>query len=114
MTSAIIIGFVKRCLRAYPYAKIAAKELASLDEQLDSISSRRKRKRHTKKVQKYLEEEFTPRLKKLTRTEGRVLIKLLHRETGTSTFDLIKEYRSGWKAFWANTTANLFKMSLKD
>ncbi len=106
--------FRKKVLRAYPYAKIAAKELASLDEQLDSISSRRKRKRHTKKVQKYLEEEFTPRLKKLTRTEGRVLIKLLHRETGTSTFDLIKEYRSGWKAFWANTTANLFKMSLKD
>lgn len=106
--------FRKKVLRAYPYAKIAAKELSILDVQLDSISSKRKRRKHTKKVQKYLEEEFTPQLKKLTRTEGRVLIKLLHRETGTNTFNLIKEYRSGWKAFWANTTANLFKMSLKD
>ena len=106
--------FRKKVLRAYPYAKIAAKELALLDEQLDSITSRRKRKKHTKRVQKYLEEEFTPQLKKLTKTEGRVLIKLLHRETGSVTFDLIKEYRSGWKAFWYNTTANLFKMSLKD
>lgn len=106
--------FRKKVLRAYPYAKIAAKELSVLDVQLDSITSKRKRRKHIKKVQKYLEEEFTPQLKKLTRTEGRVLIKLLHRETGTNTFNLIKEYRSGWKAFWANTTANLFKMSLKD
>jgi hypothetical protein len=106
--------FRKKVLRAYPYAKIAANELAVLDEQLNSITSRRKRKRYTKKVQKYLAEEFTPQLKKLTKTEGRVLIKLLHRETGSVTFDLIKEYRSGWKAFWYNTTANLFKMSLKD
>lgn len=106
--------FRKKVLRAYPYAKIAAKELEQLDEQLDAISSRRKKKRHIKKIQKYLEEEFTPQLKKLTRTEGRVLIKLLHRETGSVTFDLIKEYRSGWKAFWYNTTANVFKMSLKD
>ena len=106
--------FRKKVLRAYPYAKIAANELSLLDEQLDTISSKRKKKKHIKKIQKYLEEEFTPRLKKLTRTEGRVLIKLLHRETGSVTFDLIKEYRSGWKAFWYNTTANLFKMSLKD
>lgn len=106
--------FRKKVLRAYPYAKIAAQELSALDVQLDSISSKRKKKKHTKKVQKYLEEEFTPKLKKLTKTEGRVLIKLLHRETGSVTFDLIKEYRSGWKAFWYNTTANLFKMSLKD
>lgn len=106
--------FRKKVLRAYPYAKIASEELLKLNKELDSISSKRKRKKHTKKVQKYLEKEFTPQLKKLTRTEGRVLIKLMHRETGKVTYDLVKEYRSGWKAFWYNTTANLFKMSLKD
>ncbi len=106
--------FRKKVLKAYPYSKIASDELLKLSSKLDSISSRRKKKRYTKEVQKYLEQEFTPQLKKLTRTEGRVLIKLMHRETGEVTYDLIKEYRSGWKAFWYNTTANLFKMSLKD
>lgn len=106
--------FRKKVLKAYPYAKIASEELIKLDGKLDSISSKRKKKKYTKKAQKYLEEEFTPQLKKLTRTEGRILIKLMHRETGEVTYDLVKEYRSGWKAFWYNTTANVFKLSLKD
>ena len=49
----------------------------------------------------------------MTKTEGRILIKLIHRQTGNTTFDNIKSLRSGWKAFWYNTTANLFKLSLK-
>ena len=61
-----------------------------------------------------MEGEFTEQLKKLTKTEGRILIKLIHRQTGETMYELIKEYRSGWKAFWYNTTAKLFKLSLKD
>lgn len=106
--------FRKKVLKAYPYAKIASEELTQLNLALDSIPSKRKKKKYTKEVRKYLEKEFTPQLKKLTRTEGRVLIKLMHRETGEITYDLVKEYRSGWKAFWYNATANVFKMSLKD
>ena len=106
--------FRKKVLKAYPYAIIASDEISKLNAALDSIPSNRKKKRYTKEVRKYLEKEFTPQLKKLTRTEGRVLIKLMHRQTGERTYDLVKEYRSGWKAFWYNTTANLFKMSLKD
>ncbi len=99
---------------AYPYAKLAAERLIQLNEQLAKIRSKRKRKKHTKKMQKYMEEEFTDKLKKMTRTEGRILIKLLHRQTGLTAFDLVKEYRSGWKAFWYNTTAKMFKLSLKN
>jgi len=98
---------------AYPYAKLAADRLISLNNQLASITSKGKRRRHIKKMQKYMEGEFTEELKKRTRTEGRILIKLLQRQTGSTTYQLIKEYRSGWKAFWYNTTANLFKLSLK-
>ena len=61
-----------------------------------------------------MEEEFAPQLKKLTRTEGRILIKLVNRQTGETMYELIKEYRSGWKAFWYNSSANLFKLSLKN
>jgi len=104
----------KKVHNAYPYAKLAADRLIQLNDQLAKIRSKRKRRKHTKKMQKYMEEEFTEKLKKMTRTEGRILIKLLHRQTGLTAFDLVKEYRSGWKAFWYNTTANMFKLSLKD
>lgn len=105
--------YYRKVHKAYPFAKLAADRLVQLNEQLKEIKSRRKRKRHIKKMQKYMEGEFTDKLKKMTRTEGRILIKLLHRQTGLTAFDLIKEYRSGWKAFWYNTTANMFKLSLK-
>ena len=99
----------KKVNNAYPFAKLAAERLLQLNEQLKKIRSNSKRRKHIKKMQKFMEEEFTDKLKKMTRTEGRILIKLIHRQTGLTTFELIKEYRSGWKAFWYNTTASLFK-----
>lgn len=105
--------FRKKTIKAYPYAKVAAERLTVLNSRLEKIKSKSKRKRYTRQVQKYMEDEFTAQLKKLTRTEGRILIKLIHRQTGMTTFDLIKEIRSGWKAFWYHKTARLFKLSLK-
>ncbi|WP_196893265.1 DUF4294 domain-containing protein [Aureivirga marina] len=103
----------KKTYKAYPFAKMATERLNSLNERLKKIESKRKRRKYTKRIQKYLEEEFTDQLKKLTKTEGRILIKLIKRQTGNTAFDLVKELRSGWKAFWYNTTANLFSLSLK-
>ena len=105
--------FRKKTLKAYPYAKLAAERLSVLNERLDQIDSNYKKKAYTRRVQKYMEGEFSDQLKKLTRTEGRILIKLIHRQTGITTFDLVKEIKSGWKAFWYNGTAKLFKLSLK-
>ena len=48
-----------------------------------------------------------------TQTEGQILIKLIHRQTGKNTYKLIKELRNGWIAFWYNNTARIFNMSLK-
>ncbi|MEZ4842306.1 MAG: DUF4294 domain-containing protein [Flavobacteriaceae bacterium] len=106
--------YLKKVQKAYPYAKLAAERLLQLNNQLAEIRSKSKRKKHIKKMQKYMEGEFTAELKKMTRTEGKILIKLIHRQTGLTTFELIKEYRSGWKAFWYNTTASMFKLSLKE
>ena len=105
--------FRKKVFKAYPFAILAAKRLDTLNSRLSRIKSKRKKKKYIKVVQRYLEGEFTEQLKKMTRTEGRVLLKLIHRQTGKTTFSQIKELRSGWKAFWYNTTANLFKLSLK-
>ena len=105
--------FRKKVFKAYPFAILASKRLDTLNARLLKIKSKRKKKKYIKIVQKYLEGEFTDQLKSMTRTEGKILIKLIHRQTGKTTFNQIKELRSGWKAFWYNTTANLFKMSLK-
>ena len=100
--------------KVYPYAKLAAERLVELNDSLTGMKNNRKRKKYTKKVQKYIEEEFSEELKKLTRTEGQILVKLIYRQTGTTAFDLVKDLRNGWRAFWYNTTAKLFKISIKE
>ncbi len=103
----------KKTLKVYPYAKMAAERLDSLNKRLELLTKRRDRKRYTKIIQRYIEGEFSDELKKLTRTEGQILVKLIHRQTGMTTFDLVKELRNGWRAFWYNTTASMFNISLK-
>jgi len=107
------LWFRKKVFRVYPYAQLASERLDSLNSRLEKIQSKSKRKKYTRLIQKYIEGEFTDQIKKMTTTEGRILIKLIHRQTGKTAFDNIKELRSGWKAFWYNTTANVFKLSLK-
>ena len=103
----------RKTLKVYPYAKMAADRLDSMNVTLASFTKTRDKKRYTKRVQKYIEGEFSEELKKMSRTEGQILIKLIHRQTGTTAFDLIKELRNGWRAFWYNTTASMFDISLK-
>lgn len=103
----------RKTIKVYPYAKLAADRLDSLKNRMGSIKSKRKQKKYTRMVQKYLEEEFTEKLKIFTITEGQILIKLIHRQTGETAFDLVKDLRSGWRAFWYNNTARIFNMSLK-
>lgn len=106
--------YYKKVRKAYPFARIAADTLLAINKELEGIKSNRKRKKKIKEIQTFMEGEFSDQLKKLTKTEGRILIKLVHRQTGQTMYDLIKEYRSGWKAFWYNSTATMFRLSLKD
>ena len=104
----------RKTRKVYPYAKLAAERLMVLNERLQNIESKRARKKYIRLLQKYMEEEFTQELKKMTRTEGQILVKLVHRQTGQTMFSLIKEYRSGWRAFWYNNAAKIFNISLKE
>ena len=104
----------RKVRKVYPFAKMSADRLIELQDSLIHIKSKRKKKKYTKHIQKYIEEEFSEKLKKFSRTEGQILIKLIHRQTGTTAFELIKELRSGWRAFWYNSTASMFSISLKE
>ena len=102
-----------RVLRVYPFAKIGADRLITLNKNMASLQTTKEKKKYLKIVENYLEDEFTAQLKKLSRKQGQILVKLIHRQTGQTTYDLIKDYKSGWKAFWSSNTARLFDINLR-
>lgn len=97
----------------YPYAKLASDRLTTLTKGMSSLTANRDKKKYFKIVEDYVSNEFEAKLKKLSRKQGQILIKLINRQTGITTYDLIKNYKSGWKAFWSNTTARMFDLNLK-
>ena len=104
----------RKTLKVYPYSVMASNRLNTLNQRLDIIKTKRQRRKYTKMVQKFLEDELTPELSKLTKSEGQILIKLIHRQTGQTTFNLVKTLRNGLKAFIYNTTAKFFDLNLKN
>lgn len=103
----------RKTLKVYPYAKMASDRLTKLNSRLLKIKSNRKKKKYTKLLEKFIQDELTEELKKLTKTEGQILVKLIHRETGITAYDLVKELRNGFRAFSYNTIAKFFDISLK-
>ena len=103
----------QRVIKVYPYAKLAADNLTRLNNNMGKFKTEREKKKYFKIVENYLENEFEGQLKKLSRKQGQILVKLIHRQTGITTYELIRTLKSGFKAFVSNTTANLFDISLK-
>jgi hypothetical protein len=87
--------------------------LVFLNKNLEKLKTTKEKKKYFKLVENYMETEFTDQLKKLSRKQGQILVKLIYRQTGSTTFELIKDYKSGWKAFWSNNTAKVFDINLK-
>ena len=104
----------RKVSKVYPYAKMASERLKKLNSRLDKITSKRKRKKYTRMLEKFLQDELTSELRRLTRTEGQILVKLIYRETGSTAFSLVRELRNGFRAFTYNTIAKVFKISLKE
>ena len=99
--------------KVYPYAKLAGKQLAIYKSILDTIPTEKARKIFMKKAEKELENQFGDELKDLTFSQGKILIKLIYRETGNSTFDIVKQLRGGFTAFIWQTMARIFGYDLK-
>lgn len=103
-----------RVYKVYPFAKTAADRLSLINNTMGKLKSNKEKKKYFKIVEDFMENEFKEKLKKLSRKQGQILVKLIYRQTGISTYDLIKDYKSGWKAFWSNNTARLFDINLKE
>ena len=103
----------RKVLKVYPYAIYTKNKLEEIEKELSEIKRNRKKKRYTKQVSSFLKEELGEEMKKLTRTEGNILVKLIYRETNISTYKLLKEYRGSVNAFFWQTMAKIYDNNLK-
>lgn len=103
----------RRVLKVYPFAMSAKEKLMSIQIGLDSIPKRRHKKRYTKEVAKWVKEEYADRLKNLTMSEGKILVKLIYRETKTTSYEIVKSYRGRFNAFFWQTMAKFWDNNLK-
>jgi len=99
--------------KVYPYAKQAADIIAEIEEITGDIEKKRKKKKYLKQLEKELRDSFESELKNLTISQGKILTKLLSRETGSTTHALLTKYKSGTSAMLWNTLGKRFGYDIK-
>jgi len=104
---------VRNVKKVYPYAKIAGLKLREYEVVLKNAKSDRERRKLMKQAEKELKEQFEGDITKLTFSQGIILIKLIDRETGNSSYVLIQELRGKVIAFFWQSLARLFGYNLK-
>lgn len=99
--------------KVYPIAVDIARDVRRHTEHLDSLEEKRDRDQYMKQMEKELKQKYTPRCKKLTLTQGKLLIKLVDRQCEQTAFRLVRSYMGSFKATFYNTFASIFGASLK-
>lgn len=106
-------SYVNKVKKVYPYAQLAGEKLREYEPLYFSLETDRERRLLMKNLEEQLLEEYKDDLKKLTISEGRILIKLIDRETRRTSYNLIKDFRGGFSAFFWQGIARLFGSDLK-
>lgn len=105
---------LKRNVRvAMPYAKLSAYKLKTMEDHLNTLKKRKAKKRYIKACEKNIKNLFTDNLKNLTRDQGKILMKLIHRETGSTTWNIMKKYRGGMEAILWQSFGALYGHNMK-
>ena len=99
--------------KVYPYAILAAAKLKEYNRILETLPNEKAKKAYIKTIEKELKAEFEEPLKNLTMTQGKILLKLIDRETGNTSFELVKDLRGGFQAFMWQGLARLFGSNMK-
>ena len=99
--------------KVYPYAIMARNMLISMEAEVSKIKGKREREIYIKNAEKRLRAEFEEPLKKLTISQGKLLLKLIDRETGRTTYSIVRELRGSFSAFFWQSLARLFGSNLK-
>lgn len=104
---------VRNVKKVYPIAREINKTIIETYEYLQTLPNEKARQRHIKRVEKGLKEQYTPRMKKLSFAQGKLLIKLVDRQSNQTSFELVKAFMGPFKAGFYQTFAALFGASLK-
>ncbi len=97
----------------YPYAMAASKVMNEINARLVNVSDKQKRRAIIKSREKELKKEFADQLTKLSVYQGKVLMKLIYRQTGNNCYEIIQEYKGGFNAAFWQTIAVVFGSNLK-
>ena len=104
---------VRNVKKVYPYAKLAGELLNQYGAQLDTMQSEKERKKYLKQVEDQLKAKYTGVLSDFTITQGIILVKLIDRQTSRTSFEIVKEMRGGFSAFFWQQLALIFDNNLK-
>lgn len=102
----------KKLNRVYPLFLTALQQYRDLNAQLATMEGAEKRK-FSREIQQKLADRYEAQLRDLTTTEGQVFAKLMYRGTGKTVYEIIRELRGGWSAFWWNVKGNAADIELK-
>ena len=104
---------VRNVKKTLPIAKEVNRAIIETYEYLQTLPDEKARQKHLLMVEKGVKEQYTPRLKKLTFSQGKLLIKLINRETSSSSYELVKAFLGPFKAGFYQAFAAIFGASLK-
>jgi hypothetical protein len=105
--------YVEKVKKVYPYAKLAGEMLQEYEPKYLALNDDRERRRMMKDLEQQLLDEYKDDLKRMTLSEGRILLKLIDRETSKTSYTLIKDFRGGVPAVFWQGIARLFGSDLK-
>ena len=104
---------IRNIKKAYPFAQIAGVKLKELDNHLATLNSEKEQKAYINQAEKEIMDQFEKQVKRLTVTQGIILVKLIDRETGRTSYQVIKELKGGFTAFFWQGIARIFGNNLK-
>ena len=109
---AAYLKLVRNVKKVMPYAKLAAFRLQMMEDNLNQLSSRRAKKKYIKATEDAIMDEFKEQLKKLSKSQGKLLIKLIHRETGNTTYEILKKYRGSASTMFYGMWAKMYNADI--
>ncbi|MFC2086611.1 DUF4294 domain-containing protein [Bacteroidota bacterium] len=99
--------------KVYPYAKLSKRKFDEMNAHYLELKTERERKKYVNQLERELLEEFEDDLRSMTISQGRLLIKLIDRETGNTSYEILQEYKGNLSAFFWQALARLFGSNLK-
>lgn len=104
---------VRNVKKVYPYAKLAGSKLREYELILSKVETEREKNKIMKALEQEIKDEYGKELEKLTISQGKILIKLIDRETGNTSYELVKDFRGSFLAFFYQSFARIFGYDLK-